>query len=807
MAPQAKRPRVPAASASVAPPKRQKKSKVDDGAANPPPKAPADAKPAEASPSPKRRRRSVVASADAKPAEASPRGAVGDGQLPPAPVPGPDSATMFSLPRPRLVGEDRPPPLQGHVPGSCSGWQDAVIVISNESPAKAGSGICPPAHAGPPALVPRMPPKRRGAAKAAAASQKEKKRSRPKKEDVEGVDHDERMVKEGVDKRIMKVFSPFAREKGCAFCTYPCEVEKVEDAFLVHSGPHSAKSHDKILKALQKEFGTVQLPKRMTQQALKLLQKEYKWEMTSVELADWIETMTRRLRNLGRVVTVAMNNSRVWAQQLMGVVGGGARGAEDDGAAREPEDDGGAREAEVLDDADDASRKPAPEAEPPETPAPRAKSRIWSGGVWSEAPRDAEQWVEYGFNKDMLLPLRRSSTGNYDVGMPIFVSETTTSDGEEVVGEFADVDHEAPVAVAPTLSATQTGEPEDFPAAQPSPPTFDRGALFKGVMDGTAEAAFQQMGGATLTEENLKLLERNLKSSLQGELPRPGAGQDAEDELIPRSDLTVHEGSRYRSLMKVLEGGGWDSRSALANRFRQKFPNIKMKSLTPDEAVQWQQKFCKEEMKELTVHKHQETSWRRVDTTTAKYRPFGRVVQDLGGWTDAMAIAGATTGCSKCLILGHPWWRIHPQTEMLEFIILESGWQETFEKCWTECKTQMITGGGVALGPATASPSPGLPLVASTRKQPATVPQPQAQVAPQKRLKGKQGTKANREGAAEGAPPVGEKTQPSAKEQKKIEQEKQRLANEKAEKAPISNVVHADIVFEFLRWVGQGEGW
>ena len=473
----------------------------------------------------------------------------------------------------------------------------------------------------------------------------------------------------------------------------------------------------------------------------------------------------------------------------MGVVGGGARGAEDDGAAREPEDDGGAREAEVLDDADDASRKPAPEAEPPKTPAPRVKSRIWSGGVWSKAP------------------FRRSSTGNYDVGMPIFVSETTTSDGEEVVGEFADVDHEAPVAVAPTLSATQTGEPEDFPAAQPSPPTFNRGALFKGVMDGTAEAAFQQMGGATLTEENLKLLERNLKSSLQGELPRPGAGQDAEDELIPRSDLTVHEGSRYRSLMKVLEGGGWDSRSALANRFRQKFPNIKMKSLTPDEAVQWQQKFCKEEMKELTVHKHQETSWRRVDTTTAKYRPFGRVVQDLGGWTDAMAIAGATTGCSKCLILGHPWWRIHPQTEMLEFIILESGWQETFEKCWTECKTQMITGGEVALGPAIASPSRGLPLVASTRKQPATVPQPQAQVAPQKRLKGKQGTKANREGAAEGAPPVGEKTQPSAKEQKEIEQEKQRLANEKAEKAPISIVVHADIVFVFLRWVGQGEGW
>ena len=221
---------------------------------------------------------------------------------------------------------------------------------------------------------PQNASEKKGRGESGSGESKKKKRSRPKKEDAEEVDHDERMVKEGVDKRIMKVFSPFAREKGCAFCTYPCEVEKVEDAFLVHSGPHSAKSHDKILKALQKEFGTVQLPKRMTQQALKLLQKEYKWEMTSVELADWIETMTRRLRNLGRVVTVAMNNSRVWAQQLMGVVGGGARGAEDDGAAREPEDDGGAREAEVLDDADDASRKPAPEAEPEARASRRPRS-------------------------------------------------------------------------------------------------------------------------------------------------------------------------------------------------------------------------------------------------------------------------------------------------------------------------------------------------------------------------------------------------------------------------------------------------
>ena len=266
-------------------------------------------------------------------------------------------------------------------------------------------------------------------------------------------------------------------------------------------------------------------------------------------------------------------------------------------------------------------------------------------------------------------------------------------------------------------SPTVAGDQDLIPAAQPSPPTaFDRDSLFAAVNGGTAQQAFTQMAGAPLTEENLETLQENLKSALQGELEAQGTTQDGGLEWVPRIDLTAHERARYQALKNVLETGQWDSRSSLANRMRATYPNIKMKSLTPDEAKEWQNKFCTDEMQELTVVKTQETSWRRVDTTLARYRPFGKVVQDLGGWGDALAVAGATKGCSKCLILGPPWWRIHPQTEMLEFIILEGGWEEKFSRCWTECKSHMMADAGSQ--PPIAGPSKQLAPPPSSSGEP-----------------------------------------------------------------------------------------
>ena len=145
---------------------------------------------------------------------------------------------------------------------------------------------------------------------------------------------------------------------------------------------------------------------------------------------------------------------------------------------------------------------------------------------------------------------------------------------------------------------------------------------------------------------------------------------------------------------------------------RQKYPDVKMKHESPEEQTAWIKRFVLEEISPLQVFKKQRTGWCRKDVTTAKYRPFGRLVVDLGGWNDPLAIQGATTGCSKALILGKPWYRIHPQTEMLEFIILEDGWQEEFMRCWDETKVKMLSAdmtgrGWERLGPNASTLIPG----------------------------------------------------------------------------------------------------
>ena len=154
--------------------------------------------------------------------------------------------------------------------------------------------------------------------KAVAPKQRGRPKKKPEKKAVskpaEGQKKDKNLQESA---KIKEMLAPFAKAHGPNFCTYQCEVEKVQDAFLVSVGRDSAKAHAKILRTLHKEFGTVQLPKVPTQKALRMIHKDLKFEMTPAEVSDWVETVTRRLRNLGRVVYVALNNSRQWAQELV----------------------------------------------------------------------------------------------------------------------------------------------------------------------------------------------------------------------------------------------------------------------------------------------------------------------------------------------------------------------------------------------------------------------------------------------------------------------------------------------------------
>ena len=149
---------------------------------------------------------------------------------------------------------------------------------------------------------------------------------------------------------------------------------------------------------------------------------------------------------------------------------------------------------------------------------------------------------------------------------------------------------------------------------------------------------------------------------------------------------------RYNALMEVLRTGEFDARSALGNRMRQLYPDKKLNQMPPEEAEKWKREFVNLELKPLCVVKTETQSWSRADLTSAEYEPFGAIVVRLGGRDDPEAVQGAIVGTSKCLLMGPPWWRRHPQTEMIEVIILRTSWQEAFKKEWARTKTTLEYG-------------------------------------------------------------------------------------------------------------------
>jgi hypothetical protein len=116
-----------------------------------------------------------------------------------------------------------------------------------------------------------------------------------------------------------------------------------------------------------------------------------------------------------------------------------------------------------------------------------------------------------------------------------------------------------------------------------------------------------------------------------------------------------------------------------------------MKGMTEEEIADFRQKWAKTHADKLVARRTQTTAWGRVDKTKGRYRPFGRLVIDWGGWTCKEAVKGALTAAAKCSALGAPWIRKHPQSEMLEFLVLETEFEETFTNSWAMFKDEVLT--------------------------------------------------------------------------------------------------------------------
>ena len=164
--------------------------------------------------------------------------------------------------------------------------------------------------------------------------------------------------------------------------------------------------------------------------------------------------------------------------------------------------------------------------------------------------------------------------------------------------------------------------------------------------------------------------------------------------LAPTRSLTPAEKKRLEELHEVMKTGRFNTRSYLGNTLRKDAgASEEYKNLTSQrEAADFRLKWATLQFERLSEKKVHTKSFSRRDTAKFTYRPFGRLVQDFGGWQNANAVAGATTAAVRCLSMGPPWAVKHPQTELVEYAVVEIEWQEEYQQSWQHITEQYATG-------------------------------------------------------------------------------------------------------------------
>ncbi len=263
---------------------------------------------------------------------------------------------------------------------------------------------------------------------------------------------------------------------------------------------------------------------------------------------------------------------------------------------------------------------------------------------------------------------------------------------------------------------------------QPKEP-LNVAAILEAVRSGTTLDFVEKFAGEKINESNFNKVVADLTD----------ATGDAEKEEA-RGNLNGKEAQLRSSLLAAIKDGKITSKSALGNRFRSE---VDTKGMTQAQISQHRLEWANDLVEKLDARKTTVKEWRKVDSTAFPYRPFGKLVIDFGGWKDADAIKGATTGALQCLAMGEPWVRIHPQTKMVCFAIAEMGWREEFEQAWRSTVTYYTgdvdkadTGSSASSGlkrPAVeeGASSNTIPTNKVTRAQPTSVTKGKADTIPQ----------------------------------------------------------------------------
>ena len=116
---------------------------------------------------------------------------------------------------------------------------------------------------------------------------------------------------------MVSLFTPHAAKRGPSFNKYACETKVVQQAKLVR-GKSGVDGEALLVKDMRRVLGpSMSINKLAMKAALEKIFTEQKFKMTDSEKEDWRETITRRTRNLARVVQLGLQRKSEWVTKVL----------------------------------------------------------------------------------------------------------------------------------------------------------------------------------------------------------------------------------------------------------------------------------------------------------------------------------------------------------------------------------------------------------------------------------------------------------------------------------------------------------
>ena len=223
-----------------------------------------------------------------------------------------------------------------------------------------------------------------------------------------------------------------------------------------------------------------------------------------------------------------------------------------------------------------------------------------------------------------------------------------------------------------------------------------RARLCEAVVSGDIHDLAHSIVGETLTEQNFDRFTDVLAAVAKTQESR------SPESAVPKdnhgSELSKHEARRLELLEKIIAENNFPGKSPMGNLFREKLKadsveRAKYEALdTAAEQLAFRLSWCKAEAASLTARRDRSktTTWARRDLARFRYKPFGAMVVEWGGWGCADALKGATAAAAKCVSMGPPWAKLHPQSGLMEYAVVEQCWEEEYAVCWQETQNELL---------------------------------------------------------------------------------------------------------------------